>query len=168
MRPETVLVGFCRLSQGRRRPARSMSLISLRQNHCSMAWALGAIRRLHTSTAATLACRVRMAGCSGALAACLCSNSSGVLLFRRLSMVVIPQHPLATAVHSAQHSTDASAAAVCFAQHCRHTPSHHSALLFTFAQSWGHTPAMIQPYGLFCSALFGCSGDHWVVLLTFT
>lgn len=167
--PKTALVGVCRVSQGRRRPARSRSLISLRQIRCSMARALRATRRLHINTAATLACQVRMAGCSGALAACLCSSSSGILLFshlRHLSMVVIPQHSLGTAVHFAQHSTDASAPAVCFAQHCRQTPSQYSALLFPFAQQKGHT--MIEPYGPCCSALFGCSGDHWVLLLTFT
>ena len=78
---EAALAGPCRPSHGRRCPARSRPLISLRQTRCSMAWALRAIRRLHISTAATLACQLRMAGCSGALVACLCSNSSGMFLF---------------------------------------------------------------------------------------
>ena len=98
---EAALDGPCRLSQGRRCSARSRSLISLRQLCYSMAWVLRAIRKPHISTAATPACQLKVAGCSGALAAYLCSNSSGMLFFRHLSMTVIPQQLLSTSVHFA-------------------------------------------------------------------
>ena len=82
---EAALPSPCRLSPSRRCSARGRSLISRSQTCYSTAWALRAIRRLHISTAATLACQLRMAVCSGALVAFLCSNSSGMLFSRHLS-----------------------------------------------------------------------------------